>query len=61
MPECQSCGEHVSDRYARVCGDNEGRVTACPNCPGVKGTGTHLRNTAPPQHSVSGGDSAESD
>lgn len=32
MTECKECGEHVSDRFARVMGDNDGRVWRCPNC-----------------------------
>ena len=31
-PECQNCGAHVSERFARVCGDAEGTVHACPRC-----------------------------
>lgn len=32
MPECQGCGAHVSTRFARVMGDNNGEVHACLNC-----------------------------
>jgi len=32
MPECQNCGNVVSDRYARVMG-RDGVVEACPECP----------------------------
>jgi hypothetical protein len=63
MPECESCGAHISEKYARVCGDNDDRVSACPNCPGTCGGDWHLRDTAPPQHAVAttdGGETAES-
>jgi hypothetical protein len=32
MPECDHCGEHVSDRFERVFADERGRLSACPNC-----------------------------
>ncbi|WP_420191838.1 DUF7563 family protein [Haloplanus salinarum] len=32
MPECSTCGEHVSDRFRRVFGDETGVVYACPAC-----------------------------
>jgi len=32
MPECDHCGGHVSDRFARVFADARGRILACPNC-----------------------------
>lgn len=32
MPECDYCGGHVSDRFARVFADEHGRVHACPAC-----------------------------
>jgi hypothetical protein len=32
MPTCDHCGDHVSDRFARVFADAVGRVLACPNC-----------------------------
>jgi len=31
-PECQNCGAHVSERFARVMGDEDGTVHACPRC-----------------------------
>jgi len=36
MRECEGCGSPVSDRFARVFGDNQGEVHACPEC-GVQG------------------------
>ncbi|SFR33599.1 DUF7563 family protein [Halogeometricum limi] len=32
MPTCDHCGSHVSERFARVFTDGEGRLLACPNC-----------------------------
>ncbi len=32
MPECNHCGAHVSERFARVFGDERGIIHACPSC-----------------------------
>ncbi|WP_449272223.1 DUF7563 family protein [Halorussus halobius] len=32
MPECDHCGSHVSDKFARVFADEGGRLKACPSC-----------------------------
>ena len=32
MPRCDHCDAHVSDRFARVFADANGRIFACPNC-----------------------------
>lgn len=32
MANCDHCGAHVSDRFARVFRDEEGRLDACPTC-----------------------------
>jgi len=32
MPTCDHCNAHVSDRFARVFGDEDGQIRACPNC-----------------------------
>ena len=32
MPQCDHCGAHVSDRFARVFADEYGRIRACPGC-----------------------------
>ncbi|MFW5903622.1 MAG: DUF7563 family protein [archaeon] len=32
MSSCDHCGEHVSDQFARVFGNERGQVLACPNC-----------------------------
>lgn len=32
MPRCDHCGAHVSDRFARVFADEDGRLNACPSC-----------------------------
>lgn len=30
--ECLGCGAFVTDRFARVFGDNDNRVYGCPEC-----------------------------
>jgi hypothetical protein len=32
MPTCDHCNDHVSERFARVFADENGRLRACPNC-----------------------------
>jgi len=32
MPECDHCGAHVSERFARVFADERGDVHACISC-----------------------------
>lgn len=32
MPTCERCGEHVSEGFARVMGDRDNCVHACPSC-----------------------------
>lgn len=32
VPECQGCGGHVSDDFARVFGDNADEVYNCLTC-----------------------------
>jgi len=32
MSRCDHCGSHVSERFARVFADEEGRLDACPSC-----------------------------
>jgi hypothetical protein len=32
MPTCDHCGEHVSERFARVFAADDGWLHACPNC-----------------------------
>lgn len=32
MPICETCGQHVSKRFATVVGDNENRIDACVSC-----------------------------
>ena len=36
MRKCLNCGELVSSRFARVFGDNEDDVYACPSCRGMQ-------------------------
>jgi hypothetical protein len=49
VTRCRECGDSVSDSFARVFGDNDDRVHACPTCTtfrdlseggGVAGDGT---------------------
>lgn len=32
MPDCDYCGGHVSEQFARVFADENGRIYACPGC-----------------------------
>ncbi|MFB6070005.1 MAG: hypothetical protein ABEJ76_03200 [Halanaeroarchaeum sp.] len=32
MARCDHCDAHVSDRFARVFANEDGRLLACPNC-----------------------------
>jgi hypothetical protein len=32
MQQCNNCGEHVTERFARVFGDNDDEVFACTSC-----------------------------
>jgi hypothetical protein len=32
MPECDHCGGHVSERFARVFTNERGELLACPDC-----------------------------
>ena len=32
MPACDHCGNHISDRFARVFADEFGEIHACPGC-----------------------------
>ena len=32
MPECLTCGNHVTERFARVFGDNKDVVRRCIGC-----------------------------
>lgn len=34
MPKCQSCGNHVSESFIRVFGQ-DGKVVACRSCAGT--------------------------
>jgi len=49
MPHCETCGQHVSQRFQRVFGDPNGDVYACPNCSANAGIGevTRDRQTEP--------------
>lgn len=39
MPECDTCGEHVSQQFARVFAADDGRIHACPSCASKAGIG----------------------
>jgi DNA-directed RNA polymerase subunit RPC12/RpoP len=30
--ECLACGAQITSQFARVCGDNQNNVHACPQC-----------------------------
>jgi hypothetical protein len=32
MQQCNNCGEYVTERFARVFGDNDDEVFACTSC-----------------------------
>jgi len=46
MPECNHCGEHVSERFARVFADESGRIRACPGCASNAGIAEVARRRA---------------
>ena len=37
MPTCQTCGAHVSSQFAKVFGDVDDLIHACPSCGGKAG------------------------
>jgi hypothetical protein len=47
MPTCDHCDAHVSDRFARVFADEQGRVLACPSCSANAGIAEVARERAP--------------
>jgi hypothetical protein len=46
MPECNHCGGHVSDQFARVFADDHGRIHACLNCSANAGIAEVSRHRA---------------
>lgn len=36
MAECASCGAHVTARFQRVFGGNDGLVYGCPGCATIR-------------------------
>ncbi|MFB6074367.1 MAG: hypothetical protein ABEJ89_05095 [Haloarculaceae archaeon] len=46
MPECDHCGAHVSERFARVFANERGSVRACPNCSANAGIAEVARERA---------------
>lgn len=47
MPRCDHCDAHVSDDFARVFQDEEGRLLACPNCSANVGIAEVSKDRAP--------------
>jgi len=39
--QCQNCGSHVSERFRRVCGDNDNIAHACAECNPKNGNFPH--------------------
>jgi len=48
MPDCDNCGAHVSERFARVFSDEHGRILACVNCSANAGIAEESRRRAKP-------------
>ncbi|WP_232686961.1 DUF7563 family protein [Halobacterium zhouii] len=46
MARCDYCDGHVSDNFARVFSDEDGRLLACPNCSANVGIAEVSRNRA---------------
>jgi hypothetical protein len=46
MPDCDHCGGHVSDRFARVFADEFGTVHACPSCAPTESLGRVIHQRA---------------
>lgn len=47
MPRCKHCDAFVSNDFARVFADADGRIHACPNCTanaGIAGTAIERRS-----------------
>jgi hypothetical protein len=47
MSECDHCGAHVSEQFARVFADEVGRIHACPSCSANAGIAEVARERAP--------------
>ena len=43
MPTCNHCHNHVSDAFARVFADSDGRLNACLNCSAHANVARHAR------------------
>ena len=46
MSECNHCGAHVSERFARVFADEYGDIYACPSCSANAGIAEVARQRA---------------
>jgi len=44
MPQCDNCGEHISERFKRVFGDRAGNIYACLHCSANAGIGAVTRD-----------------
>ena len=54
MPECQNCGEFVTDQYARVFAPPEIHgVRVCPNCKDKLQRKGQVREAHSPRHTSS--------
>jgi hypothetical protein len=49
MPTCDNCDAHVSDNFARVFADDQGRILACVNCSATAGIAEESRRRAAPE------------
>jgi hypothetical protein len=49
MPECRTCGAHVSQQFVRVFAADDGHVHACPSCSANAGIAEVTRHRAAPQ------------
>ena len=43
MPDCATCGEHISAQFVQVFGDKDGVVLACLSCSANAGIGKEIR------------------
>ncbi|WP_225335633.1 DUF7563 family protein [Halomicrobium urmianum] len=46
MPDCDHCGAHVSERFARVFAVERGEIRACPQCSANAGIAEAARERA---------------
>jgi hypothetical protein len=46
MTRCLNCRSHVTERYARVQGDNQNQVHECPQCGDDSNVGRRMNGAA---------------